>query len=225
MPTTAAPTRSYRSVRRAEQAASTRARVLAVATALFLDRGWAGTGMRAVADGAGVSVATVELQFGTKAALLKAAIDVAIAGDDVPVPVLDRDWAGQATAAPDAGRFLDLVAGVLAPAQQRSAGLVLAVLEGARTDRHLDELATRLADQRLGTARWIVRTLAAKRPLRTELRDERAAETLWALMDPALFDRLVRYRSWSPADYQAWFARSAAALLLPDSPTLEGAPR
>ena len=43
-----------------------------------------------------MSVATVELLFGTKVALLKAAIDVAIAGDDEPVAVLDRAWAGAA---------------------------------------------------------------------------------------------------------------------------------
>jgi hypothetical protein len=39
-----------------------------------------------------VSVPTVELLFGNKARLLKAAIDVAIAGDDDAVPVLDRSW-------------------------------------------------------------------------------------------------------------------------------------
>jgi AcrR family transcriptional regulator len=222
---TAAPARTYRSPRRAEQAASTRTRVLQVATGLFLERGWAGTAMRAVAEGAGVSVATVELQFGTKAALLQAAIDVAIAGDDVPVPVLERDWADRAAAAPDARRFLALVADVLGPAQQRSAGLVLAVLEGASTDPRLGELAERLAAQRLGTATWIVRTLATKQPLRPDLAGEVGVETLWALMDPAVFDRLVRYRRWSVADYQGWFARSAASLLLPDHPPPEGAPR
>ena len=52
--------------------------------------------MRAIAAAAGVAVPTVELGFGTKARLLKAAIDVAIAGDDEPVPVLDRAWADTA---------------------------------------------------------------------------------------------------------------------------------
>ena len=46
--------------------------------------------MRAIAAEAGVAVATLEQQFATKARLLKAAIDVAIAGDDEAVPVLDR---------------------------------------------------------------------------------------------------------------------------------------
>ena len=45
--------------------------------------------MRAVAADAEVVLPTVELVFGTKAKLLKAVIDVAIAGDDEPVPMLD----------------------------------------------------------------------------------------------------------------------------------------
>lgn len=48
--------------------------------------------MRAVAADAGVALPTVELVFGTKAKLLKAVVDVAIAGDDEPVPMLDREY-------------------------------------------------------------------------------------------------------------------------------------
>src|SRR6476646_12140502 len=80
-------------VQRAERARRTRRRILDAATAVFLERGYAGATMRAIAAAAGVAVPTVELGFGTKARLLKAAIDVAIAGDDEPVPVLDRAWA------------------------------------------------------------------------------------------------------------------------------------
>ena len=80
-------------MQRAERARRTRRRIVDAATALFLERGYAGATMRAIAAAAGVAVPTVELGFGTKATLLKAAIDVAIAGDDEPVPVLDRAWA------------------------------------------------------------------------------------------------------------------------------------
>ena len=50
-------------------------------------------------------MAAVELAFPTKSDLLKAAIDVAIAGDDEPVPVLERPWAVAARAAPDAANL------------------------------------------------------------------------------------------------------------------------
>src|SRR4051794_32814364 len=88
--------RAYRSAVRQEQARATRRLVLAAASEVFAAQGYAGATVRAIAGAAGVSVPTVELLFGTKAGVLKAAIDVAIAGDDAPVAVLDRPWAERA---------------------------------------------------------------------------------------------------------------------------------
>lgn len=211
--------RPYTSPRRAEQARRTRQRLVAAATATFLARGYAGTTMRAIAAAAGVSVPTVEQQFGTKVRLLKAAIDIAIGGDDDDVPVLDRVWADEGRAAGDVDEFLAIVADVIAPAQSRSAGLVLAVFEGAVTDPELAELSAAMISQRAVTAGWIVDQLAGKAPLRGELDRDDAVDTLWILMDPAVFDRLVRQRGWSVQRYQRWFARSARDLLVAADPT------
>ena len=200
----------YRSDRRAAQARRTRLRILDAAAQTFLERGYAGATMRAIAAAAGVALPTVELGFGTKATLLKAAIDVAIAGDDEPVPVLDRAWADAARGATSPAELLTVAAEVIAAAQSRSAGLVLAVFEGGRTDPDLAALATQLTEQRAITARWLVDALAALAPPHAE-----AADDLWLLMDPAIFDRLVRHRGWTPQRYGRWFARSAHALLYP----------
>ena len=197
-------------MQRAERARRTRRRIIDAASALFLERGYAGATMRAIAAAAGVAVPTVELGFGTKARLLKAAIDVAIAGDDEPVPVLDRAWADTARRATSAAELLTVAADVIAAAQSRSAGLVLAVFEGGRTDPELAALATELTDQRAGTVGWLVDALAAIEPPHAE-----AADDLWLLMDPAIFDRLVRHRGWTPQRYARWFARSTHALLYP----------
>jgi len=89
---------------------------------VFLARGYSGATMRAIATAADVSVPTVESLFGTKARVLKAAIDVAIAGDDEPIAVLDRSWTVAAVLSETAGEFLAIVAGVIGPAQARSAG-------------------------------------------------------------------------------------------------------
>jgi AcrR family transcriptional regulator len=213
-------TRTYRSPRRDAQARLTRRRVVEAAAASFLARGYAGTTVRAVAGEAGVSVATVELLFGTKVALLQAAIDVAIAGDDEPVAVLDRAWADAARRAATAPEVLALAADVLTAAQQRSSGLVLAVFEAARADPALEELAAELTARRRVTARWLVDRLAACAPVP----DEDAVDTLWVLMDPALFDRLVRRLGWNPDRYRTWFARTAARLLVPTDATPEAPP-
>ncbi len=216
--------RPYRSSRREGQARRTRRRVIEAATAAFLERGWGGATVRAVAAAAGVSVPTVEALFGTKARLLKAAIDVAIAGDDEPVPVLDRPWATAARQARDAREFLVAVGEVVAAAQQRSAGLVLAVFEGAARDPDLADLAEQMTAQRAGTARWIVTGLVRLAPLRPGTSRAEAVDTVWLLMEPALFDRVVRRRSWTPRRYARWFAHSALRLLTPDDATTATAP-
>jgi AcrR family transcriptional regulator len=210
-------TRAYRSSRREAQARRTRRRVLEAATEVFLERGFAGATMRAVASRAGVSVPTVESLFGTKARLLKAAIDVAIAGDDEPVAVLDRDWAETAARAATAGEFLNVVARVLGPAQERSAGLVLAVFEAASADGELAGLADTMTAQRSVTAAWIVDGLTrTAAPLGAGRTRQEAIDTVWILMDPAVYDRLTRRRHWTRRQYERWFAGSVARLLTGD---------
>jgi AcrR family transcriptional regulator len=180
---------------------------------VFLDHGFAGSTMRVIATRAGVSVPTVELLFGTKGRLLKAAIDVAIAGDDEPVPVLDRSWTEAAVEADTVQEFLAIVANVLGSAQERSAGLVLAAFEAASTDAELAELARQMTAQRATTAGWIIDQLTRKAPLREGCTRQEAIDTVWILMEPAVFDRLTRQRHWTLQQYQRWFASSVDRLL------------
>lgn len=205
--------RAYRSPQREARARATSQRALRAATALFTEHGYTGTTIRAVATKAKVSVPTVETLFGTKARLLKATIDVAIAGDDEPVAMLDRHWAREATEAADVETLLSIVASVLAPAQGRSAGLVLSVFEGAKSDRELEKLAVQMSAQRATMAAWIWSRLAALDALNEEVSEDEAIDTLFALMEPALFDRLVRQRGWTLEHYEHWVARSLRHLL------------
>ena len=141
--------RVYRSPRRTAQAQRTRERVVAAAAQEFVRAGFAATTMRSVATAAEVSVPTVERLFGSKTMLLKAAIDVAIAGDHDPVAILDRAWAAEADATAGATEFLAVVARVVRQAMARSAGLVLAAFQAAATDETLVDFAQhlrRLAD-------------------------------------------------------------------------------
>jgi len=208
--------RTYRSSQREEQARLTRRRVLDAASAEFLKRGFAGSTMRQIAQTAGVSLPTVELLFGTKGHLFKAAIDVAIAGDDEPVAVLQRSWTEVAARADTVPAFLTVVAGVLGPAQQRSAGLVLAVFEAAAADAELADLAALMTAQRAATAAWIVDEVRSRGLLRAGSTRSEAIDTVWILMDPAIFDRLTRQREWTLQRYQRWFASSVARLLTAD---------
>ena len=208
------PPRSYRSPQRTEQAQHTRERIIAAATEQFAATGYAATTIRAVAAAAGVSIPSIELAFGTKAALLKTAIDVAIAGDDAPVPVLDRDWAARAQTTADARKFLVAVGRAVRPAMSRSAGLVLAAFEAAPTDVDMQDLADRLAAQRATTVAWIVDGVRQRAALRARLTRRHAIDQVWLLMDPAVYQQLTRYRGWRPDQYERWFVDTVARLLL-----------
>src|SRR5258708_32704816 len=125
--------RGYHSPRREMRARQTRARIIAAAARRFLARGYAGTTMRAVALDAGVALPTVELAFRTKAGLLKAVIDVAIAGDDEQAAMLERQWAARAESIAGPADFVAAFARVMAGSAGRAAGLAAAALWGAPT--------------------------------------------------------------------------------------------
>ena len=75
-------------------------RILRAARALFVRNGYQATTLTAVADAAGVAHRTVYVRFGTKAALLKRVIDMAIVGDLAPIDMVSREWYRTATTAP-----------------------------------------------------------------------------------------------------------------------------
>ena len=202
------------SATRTEQAQRTRRRVIDAATGLFVQQGYATTTMRAIADEAGVSLPTVELLFGTKAQLLHVVIDVAVAGDDEPVPVLSRAWAADARSARDLADFLSVVAQVLSEAQARSAGVMLAAYEAAASDPDIQLLIMDRESQRERTATWIVNGVVERAGLRPGLDKAGAIDTVWMLMDPVIFHRITRNRGWSQKRYTSWFADSVIRLLL-----------
>jgi AcrR family transcriptional regulator len=208
------PSRGYVSGSRTEQAQKTRKRVIEAASRLFLQQGYAATTIRAIAVEAGVSVPTVELLFGTKAQLLHVVIDVAVAGDDEPVPVLSRTWAAEAQSAHGLADFLSAVAQVLSEAQARSAGVVLAAYEAAASDPDIQLLILDRESQRERTSAWIVDGVRERSELRPGLDRPAAIDTVWMLMDPVVFSRLTRHRGWSSDRYASWFADSVAVLLV-----------
>lgn len=179
--------------------------------------------MAVIAAAAGVSVPTVEQVFRTKAHVLKAAVDVAIAGDDEPVPVLQRPAAMTAAEAPTAEAFLAAVSAAVADTAQRAGGLVLVALEAAAGDPRLQPLADQLRQNRATMAGWIVDGLEERTPLRPGIGRAHAVDVLWLLMDPAVFTRLTVERGWDLRQFQHWFADSAARLLT-DQPGPRRAP-
>lgn len=200
------PRRAYRSPRREQQAAETRAMVASAAARLFGERGWAATGMREVARAAGVSVETVYASFRSKGDLLLAAIDVAVVGDVAPVPLDQRpEFAalGSGTRRQRARATASLVAGI----NQRTAGVVLALREAGASDAELAE-RRREREQRRRINVEQGAALVAGRAVTAE-----EVDGLWALVAVEVYQMLTELRGWTPQQYENWLADVIERLL------------
>ena len=131
--------RPYQSPLRRAQAETTRSAVLDAAAALFVREGYLRTTMKAIAAEAGTSVETVYAQ-GSKAALLLACVDRALAGDDDDVPLTDRAEFTAALAQPSAAAAVEAFVRALAHVAERVGGLRRR-LRGRRGRRRRDRRA------------------------------------------------------------------------------------
>ncbi len=122
-----------RSLRRA-QTALTEQRILAAATELFLADGYLATTLEEVARRAEVGARTVYVRFGTKAALFKRVVDVAIVGDAEPVDVLGRDWMQPALTAPTAAERIAAHAAAGRQIMQRTGALFAVAQQAAAVE-------------------------------------------------------------------------------------------
>jgi AcrR family transcriptional regulator len=127
------PTGALPSLRQA-QVAHTEQRILAAATELFLEGGYLATTLEAVARRAQVGARTVYLRFGTKAALFKRVVDVAIVGDTAPVDVLGRDWVQAALTAPTAAGRIAASAAAGRQIMQRTGALFAVAQQAAAVE-------------------------------------------------------------------------------------------
>jgi AcrR family transcriptional regulator len=78
------PRRTYDNSRRQAAAEARQRRIVEAATTLFVEQGFAATSIDQIAAAADVSPQTVYATYGSKAAVLSQAIDVAVVGDYRP---------------------------------------------------------------------------------------------------------------------------------------------
>ena len=208
-------TRSYRSPLREEQVRATRRAVVAAAHDLFVDVGYAGATIDAVAERAGVSRKTVFTAVGGKAVLLKLAVDWALTGDDEPIPVADRPEVREQVAQTDPARMVHLWARHMAGVESRVARLALVMAAAADADLEVAKVHESSERGRRGGAQAFVRRLAAIGGLRRGVGVARATAIVGVVSEPVNYQRLVVEARWSVTEYAAWMEETVAAALLP----------
>ena len=212
--------RSYVSAVRDSQARRTRRQVVAAAGRLFAEQGFAATTIDAIAAEAEVSRKTVFTSVGGKVALLKLAYDYAMAGDDQPVPMIEREGLQAIMAEPDPYEQMRMYAEFVTGMGERISALWLALRGAAEVDDEARELYTRWDKQRLdGMRDGPVRDLLAKRAVRSDLTNDEAAAIFWVLTDPALYHQLVVEAGWARDRFRAWLYETFQAQILAPRPS------
>lgn len=195
----------------------TRRRIVAAATRLFAEQGYLDTTMAAIAAEAGVAVQTLYLRYGSKGAILKAAHDVAIVGDDEPVPLLERPWVAEFRSEPDGPRALALVLTNGLPIIERAAPIHQAI-QAAAADPEVAVLLRENEARRYATMQAYVGVLRAKPGFAADLDEDTAADFLYAMLSRDLYRLLVIERSWPAHQWRDWVHQIAAARLFPGLP-------
>jgi len=196
---------------------ATRTGVVAAARAMFVDRGYGATTIDAIAARAGVSSETVYSLFRTKRGLLEAVVDASVAGDDQPVPVLERPWVDALRDEPDVERRVRLLARGGRTILERIAPIHRMLVGAAAVEPAAAEVLDRYAEQRLKGQRALVRIVVGDAPLRPGVSMRAAVDTVFAIGSPETYRLLVDERGWTPARFERWYADSLIRLLLPDA--------
>lgn len=210
--------RTYDATRRREQAQENRARVLDAARARFLAEGYTATTIPGVAHDAGVSIQMVYKAFGNKTGLLKAVFDVAVTGDDQPIPVAGRDQIKRIQAEPDPRSKLQMYSEYFVQGAQRAVAVELLARDAASGDPAAAAVWDQIQQERLTGMGQFARHLHVGGHLPADTAVEEARDILWTFTSPELWELLVIQRGWTPARYGQWLASMLTAALLTPQP-------
>jgi AcrR family transcriptional regulator len=192
-----------------------RAAVIDAARTLFLDHGYGTTTIESISALADVPPATVYRLFSSKRGILKAILDVSIAGDDEAVPLADRPHVRALFADPDPKSQLTGFVSVTADVNSRTAPIYRILASAASTDPDAAALLEDQNRQRQAGQGRIARSLARAGALQPGLRERDAADIIHALMSPEIYRLLVLDRGWPPDRYERWLTETLVEQVLP----------
>ena len=199
--------RRYRSPLREAQAGATRSKVLDAALDTFLERGYAGTSVAAIAKAAEVSPETIYATFGTKRGIVAGLLE-RVDAEHRPRRAAERSR--ERGGGP--GVELDILAEEVADFWRTNGRLVRLLRQGIG-----DPEIGRLWEGRNSARRRLIANIVggwSAGAIRPGLTPERAADLAWALTTPELYDMLVDERGWTIKTYVAWLGKALRQELL-----------
>ena len=207
--------RPYDATRRRQRAEqerqATRWRVVDAARTLFLERGYVATTMADVAREAGVALQSVYKVGHSKADLLHQVRDVAVAGDDQQVMLLDRPEYAAIRAETDPRRQVEMFASLIATTMERLAPVWEAYREAAAVDA---KAAANLVTTQQRRYHTFANVIGAIPEYRLRHSPTQATDTAWAIASPEVYLLLQSVLDWDADRCAEWLSRTLADLLL-----------
>lgn len=194
--------------RQAGRRAATETRIVAAATDLFVQQGYARTTLAQVAAAADVADRTVYVRFETKARLFQRVVEVAIVGDVDAVPLPEREWSIRSMTAPTLDERIDAFADGVADMNARLGPLMAVNGEVEPSEPAVQQSAAMWRDATLDFLRAFWGSASAAGLLRDD------ADVPWLVDTSALLSaaetRLLATRtlSWERDAYRDWLATS-----------------
>ncbi len=207
--------RRYDASNRKRLAAATRRRIAEAAARLFLERGYAGTTIEAIAAEADVAVPTVYASMKTKQAILWAAIEVTARGDAEETPLAQREWFRAMERERDPREKVAMFAHIHRRICDREAAVFTVLETAAAVDPKVRPVMRQKESARYSDQSRVVRSLKRQGSLRPGLTVRTASDSIWALATEHSYLALVRDRGWEPEEYEEWLTELLAAALLP----------
>jgi AcrR family transcriptional regulator len=215
MSDTPRPRRAYRSAIREAQASQTRTQILEAAHKLFIEKGYAGTSMQAIAVQAGVGMQTIYAIFKNKPRLLVAVFNAVSAPpgeENIPVP--QRAAPRKVARERDQRKQLQMFAQVVSDNLQGAGPVSEIMVTAARTEPEISRVLQVLNAARLRHTTLFVEQLRGNGPLRAGLDAEMARDIVWTLTSPEVFLLMTRERGWSKKQYAGWLGGTLIYALL-----------
>ena len=195
--------RTYRSRLRADQAQETRRKVLEAALHLFVERGYAGTTVAAVADSAGVSPETIYLSLGGKRGLLEGVMDITGPHGSAAE---DDQWWHMVARLPSAPERLDKMVEYSCRIMARTHRIHAIIRGAADKEAFAAAMGRRLLQERLNNQTERIRHYLGD-DLRPGLSVAEAGERYCALASPDLYHVITVDFGWTADRHRAWLTQ------------------
>lgn len=213
--------RRYDARRRRERAdeerLTTRRRVVEAAQTLFLTKGYVATTMAEIAREAGVALQSVYSAGQSKAELLHLVTDLAVAGDDEEVLLLERPSFATIANESSPERQVEMIAALIASTMERLSPVWVAYREAAAVDPKAAANLVAAHHRRRETFAGLIGMLPERRLRRSH---EETTDTAWAIGSIDVFLLLRSIQGWNAASYAKWIKETLVdQLLLPEEPS------